>query len=174
MLRRPKHIIPLKLLHLFVLGIVVFIVGCKTPKYACPAYNEYKHRALADSTDPSNSLKVYYYYLVMEEGENQDSATSATNIEGMTDDTKTNEELLHENDLTKEKEEEWKPYTYFNIRMEVDSMGKPTSFKPIKYKYNGLSEKKKPKNINVDKELSEDKKKSNYIKVQEEEAPLPQ
>ena len=142
--------------------MILFIYGCKTPKYACPAYNEYKHRALADSTDPSNSMKMYYYYLVMDEGGDQDSmSTNATDVDGMVDDTKTNEELLHENDLTKEKEEEWKPYNYFNIRMEVDSMGKPSSFKPVKYKYNGLSGKKKPKSINVDKELSQDKKKSN-------------
>ena len=151
------------------------LYGCKTPKYACPAYNEYKHRALADSTDPSNSLKQYYYYLVMEEGENADSTfTNATDVEGAEEDSKTNEELLHENDLAKEKEEEWKPYNYFNIRMEVDSMGKPTAFKPAKYKSNGLAERKKPKNINVDKELSQDKKKSGYIKVQEEPETLPQ
>ncbi len=150
-----------------------FWTGCKTPKYSCPAYAEHKHRALADSMDPSNSIKQYYYYPVLEGGEDSTFGTSATSIEGILDDSKTNEEILHENDQAKEKEEEWKPYSYFNIRMEVDSMGKPTSYKPIKLKYNGLVDKKKPKNINVDKELSEDKKKKNYIKV-EQEAALPE
>lgn len=156
------------------LSAVFFASSCKTPKFTCPAYNEHKHRALADSTDPSNSIKSYYYYPVVDQGgEGGDStlSTSATSIEGIEDDSKTNEEILHETDLAKEKEEEWKPYTFFNIRMEVDSMGKPTAYKPLKYKPTGLADKKKTKDINVDKELAEDKKKtskSGYVKVEEE------
>ena len=114
---------------------------------------------------------------MVDQGSAEDTTfTSATSIEGIEDDSKTNEEILHETDLAKEKEEEWKPYTYYNIRMEVDSLGKPTSYKPLKYKDNGLADKKKTKDINVDKELSEDKKKNTkagYVKV-EEEAPQPQ
>lgn len=105
------------------------------------------------------------------EGGDSTLFTSATSIEGIEDDSKTNEEILHETDLAKEKEEEWKPYTFFNIRMEVDSMGKPTAYKPLKYKSTGLADKKKTKDINVDKELAEDKKKtskSGYVKVEEE------
>lgn len=157
---------------------MTIVVSCKTPKFTCPAYNEHKHRALADSTDPSNSIKSYYYYPVADQGGGDDSTTftSATSIEGIEDDSKTNEEILHETDLAKEKEEEWKPYTFFNIRMEVDSLGKPISYKPLKYKTTGLADKKKVKDINVDKELAEDKKKTTktgYVKV-EEEASLPQ
>ena len=156
------------------IAMLVTWSSCKTPKYTCPAYSEHKHRALADSSDPSNSIKIYSYYPVLEEGGGDSTlSTSATSIEGIEDDSKTNEEILHENDLAKEKEEEWKPYSYFNIRMEVDSLGKPTSYKPVKAKYNGLIDKKKPKNINVDKELAEDKKKKDYTKV-EQEAALPQ
>lgn len=158
--------------------LLVFVVllgameGCKTKKFSCPAYNEYPHRALADSTDPSNSMKMYYYYPVIEAGASEDTVfTNATNVDDLDDDSKTNEERLHENDLAKEKEEEWKPYGSFNIRMEVDSMGKPTSYKPVKYKDNGLAVKKKPKNINVDKELAEDKKKKDYSKVEDEGQP---
>lgn len=153
------------------------MASCKTPKFTCPAYSEHKHRALADSSDPSNSIKSYYYYPVIDEGASADTNfTSATSIEGIEDDSKTNEEILHETDLGKEKEEEWKPYTYFNIRMEVDSMGKPTAYKQIKYKSNGLIDKKREKDINLEKGLVEDKKKtskSGYVKV-EEEAPQPQ
>jgi hypothetical protein len=61
------------------------IWGCSTPRYTCPAYTEYKHQALADSTDPSNSLKTYYAYPVIEEAAKTDSAateeTNATNTE---------------------------------------------------------------------------------------------
>ncbi len=166
------------LLQCALLALLAVVVSCKTPKYTCPAYSEHKHRALADSTDPSNSIKSYYYYPVVDQGSAEDTTfTSATSIEGIEDDSKTNEEILHETDLAKEKEEEWKPYTYFNIRMEVDSLGKPTSYKPLKYKVNGLVDKKKIKDINVDKELAEDKKKtskSGYIKVEEEEEQQPQ
>jgi hypothetical protein len=63
--------------------------------------------------------------------------------------------------------------------MDVDSLGKPSSYKPVNTKYNGLVDKKSKKkrkkiNINVDKELSEDKKRSNYIYVESEAATLPQ
>jgi hypothetical protein len=179
--QRKSHIIPLFIPLTLALALSMFVYSCKTPKYTCPAYTEHKHRALADSTDPSNGVKQYYYYPVVDEGGGGEDTmfTSATNIEGMEDDSKTNEELLHENDLTKEKEEEWKPYTYFNIRMEVDSMGKPTAYKPVKFTKNGLVDKKKPKDINVDKDLADDKKKTvkqGYTKVEEttDEAPLPQ
>jgi len=159
-----------------IVALFSLLQSCKTPRFTCPAYTDHKHHALADSTDPSNSIKSYYYYPVMEEdGADSTLSTSATSIDGIEDDSKTNEEILHENDLAKEKEEEWKPYSYFNIRMEVDSLGKPSAYKPVKLKYNGLVDKKKPKNINVDRELAEDKKKKDYTKVeQEQEAALPQ
>ena len=90
-----------------VIAMLVSWSSCKTPKYTCPAYSEHKHRALADSSDPSNSIKMYSYYPVLEEGGGDSTlSTSATSIEGIEDDSKTNEEILHENDLAKEKEEE--------------------------------------------------------------------
>lgn len=162
------------ILFLAIGGLMYVLNSCKTPKFTCPAYNELKHHAFADSTDPSNSIKMYTYYPVMEEGGSDSTfETNMTSTEGMEDDSKTNEEIMHESDMGKEKEEEWKPYAYFNIKMGVDSLGKPTSFKPVKLKYNGLVDKKKPKDINVDKELSEDKKKKGYTIV-EQEAALPQ
>jgi hypothetical protein len=175
--------------QLLFFGIFAMILAmfwrCATPRFKCAAYNEHIHQTLADTNDPSNSIKSYYHYPVLENGDTtastSDSGAVATNMdeeELVFDEMKdTTSYLPEENEVAKEVEEEWKPhpYSFFNLRMEVDSLGKPVSYKPVNVKWNGMVDKKKnkKKNINMDKELGEDKKKSNYLYV-EPEANLPQ
>jgi len=166
------------------IALLLFLLGCSTPKYTCPAYTDYQHQALADSTDPSNAFKVYYAYPVLEEAAAETDSSAMTDAN--TDSLNTSEEKqevepkmeatsvdsLQETDLAKEVEEkeEWKPYTFFNIRMQVDTLGKPNGYKPVNRKWNGLVDKKKKKQkpSKADKELSEDLKRKGYIYMEPE------